>query len=126
MQQSGSQYGVSPEMASYAGSEGHILDQLQQQQLLQHGDAAAAVLAEAASPISSRPPAQANFDELVAGAGGFHDEDALVGDDAERGATAGNRWPRQETLALLKIRSDMDAAFKEATLKGPLWEDVSR
>ncbi|VAH05105.1 unnamed protein product [Triticum turgidum subsp. durum] len=38
----------------------------------------------------------------------------------------GNRWPRQETLALLKIRSDMDAAFRDATLKGPLWEEVSR
>ncbi|KAH7525122.1 hypothetical protein FEM48_Zijuj06G0191600 [Ziziphus jujuba var. spinosa] len=39
---------------------------------------------------------------------------------------AGNRWPRQETLALLKIRSDMDATFRDSTLKGPLWEDVSR
>jgi hypothetical protein len=29
-------------------------------------------------------------------------------------------------LALLKIRSDMDAAFRDATLKGPLWEEVSR
>ncbi|XXG76391.1 hypothetical protein AAC387_Pa08g0752 [Persea americana] len=120
MQQGGSQYGVSP--VSYAGSQGHMLDQQQQQQ----GEAASAVLAEAASPISSRPPAGANFDELGSSAGGFPDEDALVGDDVERGATSGNRWPRQETLALLKIRSDMDATFKEATLKGPLWEDVSR
>lgn len=39
---------------------------------------------------------------------------------------AGNRWPRPETLALLKIRSDMDATFRDSTLKGPLWEDVSR
>ncbi|CAL0320497.1 unnamed protein product [Lupinus luteus] len=38
----------------------------------------------------------------------------------------GNRWPRQETLALLKIRSDMDAVFRDSSLKGPLWEDVSR
>ncbi|KAF3445514.1 hypothetical protein FNV43_RR10690 [Rhamnella rubrinervis] len=39
---------------------------------------------------------------------------------------AGNRWPRQETLALLKIRSDMDATFRDSTLKGPLWEEISR
>lgn len=38
----------------------------------------------------------------------------------------GNRWPRQETLALLKIRSDMGIAFRDASVKGPLWEDVSR
>ncbi|CAN6845544.1 hypothetical protein Bca4012_050470 [Brassica carinata] len=38
----------------------------------------------------------------------------------------GNRWPRQETLALLKIRSDMGIAFGDATVKGPLWEEVSR
>ncbi|CAL9125038.1 unnamed protein product [Musa textilis] len=84
------------------------------------------LLAEAASPISSRPPppedAAADFDEMgptVAG-GGFPDE------EAERGGAPGNRWPRQETLALLKIRSEMDAAFRDATFKGPLWEEVSR
>ncbi|XP_050366235.1 trihelix transcription factor DF1-like [Argentina anserina] len=38
----------------------------------------------------------------------------------------GNRWPRQETLALLKIRSDMDVAFRDASGKGPLWDEVSR
>ncbi|XVF64342.1 hypothetical protein PTKIN_Ptkin09bG0161800 [Pterospermum kingtungense] len=38
----------------------------------------------------------------------------------------GNRWPRQETLALLKIRSDMDFTFRDASVKGPLWEEVSR
>ncbi|CDY48545.1 BnaC06g18750D [Brassica napus] len=38
----------------------------------------------------------------------------------------GNRWPRQETLALLKIRSDMGIAFRDASVKGPLWEEVSR
>ncbi|PON40678.1 GAMYB transcription factor [Parasponia andersonii] len=74
---------------------------------------------EEASPISSRPPAASvNLDHEFmslssAGAGGS-------------GGGGGNRWPRQETLALLKVRSDMDAAFRDATLKGPLWEDVSR
>lgn len=76
---------------------------------------------EAASPISSRPPAQGNFDELGLVGGSFGDE----GEEVERGVS-GNRWPRQETLALLKIRSEMDAIFRDATLKGPLWEDVSR
>ncbi|KAF5725644.1 trihelix transcription factor GT-2-like [Tripterygium wilfordii] len=38
----------------------------------------------------------------------------------------GQRWPREETLALLRIRSDMDLAFRDATVKGPLWDEVSR
>ncbi|KAK4748764.1 hypothetical protein SAY87_015350 [Trapa incisa] len=93
---------------------------------------------EEASPISSRPPASSavNLDEFMSGSGGrgFPDMEALAtaaaGDDAERGGAGGsgggNRWPRQETLALLKIRSEMDATFRDATVKGPLWEDVSR
>ncbi|KAG7025026.1 Trihelix transcription factor GT-2, partial [Cucurbita argyrosperma subsp. argyrosperma] len=47
------------------------------------------------------------------------------GDDGDR-SFGGNRWPRQETLALLKIRSDLDVAFRDASVKGPLWEQVSR
>ncbi|XP_073142711.1 trihelix transcription factor DF1-like [Henckelia pumila] len=42
------------------------------------------------------------------------------------GGGGGIRWPRQETLALLQIRSDMDAAFRDSSLKGPLWDEVSR
>lgn len=42
------------------------------------------------------------------------------------GGSGGNRWPRQETLALLQIRSDMDGVFRDSSLKGPLWEEVSR
>ncbi|CAK9316344.1 unnamed protein product [Citrullus colocynthis] len=38
----------------------------------------------------------------------------------------GNRWPREETMALLKVRSSMDTAFRDASLKAPLWEEVSR
>lgn len=84
------------------------------------------MVVEEASPISSRPPATDEF--------GFHTMDALAraaaeGDDPDRGggrSGGGNRWPRQETLALLKIRSEMDNAFRDATIKGPLWEDVSR
>lgn len=44
-----------------------------------------------------------------------------IGGDASTG-----RWPRQETLTLLDIRSRLDPKFKEANQKGPLWEEVSR
>ncbi|GAB4861122.1 Trihelix transcription factor df1 [Ancistrocladus abbreviatus] len=51
----------------------------------------------------------------------------LRGDEFEdRGCGAGYRWPRQETLALIKIRHDMDVVFRDSSLKGPLWEEVSR
>uniref|UniRef100_A0ACD5UDB8 Uncharacterized protein n=1 Tax=Avena sativa TaxID=4498 RepID=A0ACD5UDB8_AVESA len=88
-------------------------------------------------PLSSRPPPptqqqqqpQPSYDEL-AGAGGFPDDDMLGGDSGGNSGGAlgsgGNRWPREETLALIRIRSEMDATFRDATLKGPLWEDVSR
>ncbi|RCV46922.1 hypothetical protein SETIT_9G570100v2 [Setaria italica] len=93
---------------------------------------AAATPAAAPSPISSRPPEgqqQQQVDELAGGGGSFADHEGSMsagGDEGERGGPSGNRWPRQETLALLKIRSEMDAAFREAALKGPLWEQVSR
>ncbi|CAJ2629868.1 unnamed protein product [Trifolium pratense] len=46
-------------------------------------------------------------------------------DEGER-SFGGNRWPRQETMALLRIRSDMDTTFRDASVKGPLWDEVSR
>lgn len=43
------------------------------------------------------------------------------------GGSGGNcRWPRQETLTLLEVRSSLDSKFKEANHKGPLWDEVSR
>ncbi|XP_027358387.1 trihelix transcription factor GT-2-like [Abrus precatorius] len=48
------------------------------------------------------------------------------GDESNKINFGGNRWPRQETLALLKIRLDMDAVFRDSSLKAPLWEEVSR
>ncbi|CAL0320496.1 unnamed protein product [Lupinus luteus] len=47
-------------------------------------------------------------------------------EEGERSSLGGKRWPRQETLALLRIRSDMDVAFRDASVKAPLWEQVSR
>eukprot|EP00252_Welwitschia_mirabilis_P011184 TRINITY_DN2516_c0_g1_i1.p1 TRINITY_DN2516_c0_g1~~TRINITY_DN2516_c0_g1_i1.p1 ORF type:complete len:540 (+),score=117.93 TRINITY_DN2516_c0_g1_i1:250-1869(+) len=38
----------------------------------------------------------------------------------------GNRWPREETVALLRIRSAMESSFRDNSIKGPLWENVSR
>ncbi|MCD7468836.1 hypothetical protein HAX54_007338 [Datura stramonium] len=55
--------------------------------------------------------------DVAVGGGGFSEGERNSG---------GNRWPRQETLALLRIRSEMDVVFKDSSLKGPLWEEVSR
>ncbi|CAL9066688.1 trihelix transcription factor GTL1-like isoform X1 [Musa acuminata AAA Group] len=124
-QQGGSRYGVPPsEMTPFSpeppASRAHLLG-IPGPEPLQDPP-----LAEAPSPLRSRPPA-ANFDELAPGAAGgnFPEDDGEGGERGGSGAT-GNRWPRQETLALLQIRSDMDSAFRDATLKGPLWEEVSR
>lgn len=130
-QKAGSQFVVphsemAPFSPSAVGSGAHLLgipgpDPLQQ-----------SPMTEAASPISSRTPARpptVDFDELAPAVAGNCPEDQSLagGEDAERGGGAtGNRWPRQETLALLKIRSEMDAAFRDATFKGSLWEEVCR
>ncbi|KAK4493464.1 hypothetical protein RD792_006122, partial [Penstemon davidsonii] len=47
------------------------------------------------------------------------------GEVGER-SPAGNQWPHKETLALLKIRSDMDQSFRDSVLKAPLWDEVSK
>ena len=52
---------------------------------------------------------------------GLDADAACLGGDASTG-----RWPRQETLTLLEIRSRLDSKFKEANQKGPLWDEVSR
>lgn len=71
---------------------------------------------------------------MTTGIGVGDDEDKLQSGGGSGGvdlfesdrSTGGNRWPRQETIALLKIRSDMDVVFRDSSLKGPLWEEVSR
>ncbi|KAL0007903.1 hypothetical protein SO802_009405 [Lithocarpus litseifolius] len=55
----------------------------------------------------------------------------LCGSQIESGwmgydAIGNTRWPRQETLTLLEIRSRLDSKFKETNQKGPLWDEVSR
>ncbi|CAN7093385.1 unnamed protein product [Brassica rapa subsp. narinosa] len=76
---------------------------------------------EEASPISSRPPA--NMEELMRFSAAADDGGGMGGSSS---SSSGNRWPREETLALLRIRSEMDSTFRDATLKAPLWEHVSR
>ncbi|XP_062226291.1 trihelix transcription factor GTL1-like isoform X2 [Phragmites australis] len=91
-------------------------------------------------PLSSRRPTtqpqapqqqlRTSCGELAAAsgasAGGFPDDEMLGDAGAGGSGASGNRWPREETVALIRIRSEMDATFRDATLKGPLWEDVSR
>ncbi|XP_055832430.1 trihelix transcription factor DF1-like [Solanum dulcamara] len=47
-------------------------------------------------------------------------------EEEDRNFSGGNRWPHEETLALLKIRSEMDLAFRDSNLKSPLWDEISR
>ncbi|KAF3520066.1 hypothetical protein DY000_02060543 [Brassica cretica] len=79
---------------------------------------------EEASPISSRPPA--NMEELMRFSAAADEGGGLGGGGSSASSSSGNRWPREETLALLRIRSEMDSTFRDATLKAPLWEHVSR
>lgn len=73
-------------------------------------------------PPQSNDSAAATEAAAAAAVGAFEVSEENLND---RGF-GGNRWPRQETLALLKIRSDMGIAFRDASVKGPLWEEVSR
>lgn len=59
------------------------------------------------------------------GFSGFLDGGGFGGGVGGEGGGTG-RWPRQETLTLLEIRSRLDHKFKEANQKGPLWDEVSR
>lgn len=72
------------------------------------------------------PPVNVNVNGVPRDQQTFEDYDEGF-DEGDRSGSGGNgRWPRQETLTLLKIRSEMDSKFREATHKGPLWDEVSR
>ncbi|CAL1398355.1 unnamed protein product [Linum trigynum] len=72
--------------------------------------------------------AQPSSSSLSGGGGGGLEGDVMGGMfGGGVGADGGTgRWPRQETLTLLEIRSRLDPKFKEANQKGPLWDEVSR
>ncbi|XP_028772715.1 trihelix transcription factor GT-2 [Neltuma alba] len=91
-------------------------------------DAAAATAAAAASAGGAAEAHDGGESAIVAAAGGGGGAGSNSGEEGGGGdrSFGGNRWPRQETLALLKIRSDMDVAFRDASVKGPLWDEVSR
>lgn len=76
---------------------------------------------EAAPPPAEAVEEEEAHDEAGGGGGGSNS-----GEEGDKNNYGGNRWPRPETLALLKIRSDMDAVFRDATHKAPLWDEVSR
>ncbi|RAL51689.1 hypothetical protein DM860_010407 [Cuscuta australis] len=91
--------------------------------------------------LAQPPPSHRRYDMVMPppSRGGFHRE--FLAESAAASAAAGfgalemeapgggggnGRWPRQETLTLLEIRSRLDYKFKEANQKGPLWDEVSR
>jgi hypothetical protein len=92
------------------------------------------------SPETQLQPAGTTgaFTELpLAGSGGvaanLQDDDDMMtaefggtGAAGASGSGGSNRWPREEAVALIRIRSEMDAAFRNAPLKAPLWEDAAR
>ncbi|CAO2046800.1 unnamed protein product [Urochloa humidicola] len=95
-------------------------------------------------PTQLQPSGSANFEELAAAGPGtvasaaanLQDDDMPAdvgvgggggsGVGASGSGSGGQRWPREETLALIRIRTEMDADFRNAPLKAPLWEDVAR
>ncbi|KAL5560114.1 hypothetical protein UlMin_036325 [Ulmus minor] len=85
----------------------------------------AAAAAEEAVLLHEDGEAGGGGDGVLSNSAEEDDKGAVGNEDGGRNY-GGNRWPRQETLALLKIRSDMDAKFRDSSLKGPLWEEISR
>lgn len=79
---------------------------------------------DASAAAAEAPPTETAHD--ASGSGGGGEDERIRGEELGDRSFGGNRWPRQETIALLKIRSDMDVAFRDASVKGPLWEEVSR
>ncbi|KAM3340001.1 trihelix transcription factor PTL [Capsicum galapagoense] len=82
-------------------------------------------------PDSSTRAAATTRTSVSVGGGGVCALSALEmeggGGGGVHGGDGGNgRWPRQETLTLLEVRSQLDCKFKEANQKGPLWDEVSR
>jgi hypothetical protein len=72
--------------------------------------------------VSAMQPS--NFEEL--NSVGRDNGIGAIGEELESGGPTSHRWPREETLALLRIRLEMDSVFRDASPKGPLWEEVSR
>uniref|UniRef100_A0A0C9S5C5 TSA: Wollemia nobilis Ref_Wollemi_Transcript_12946_2942 transcribed RNA sequence n=1 Tax=Wollemia nobilis TaxID=56998 RepID=A0A0C9S5C5_9CONI len=80
-------------------------------------------------PVAPPPPPPSSS-HVVSQQQQQQNQPVLTDDDGEGERSGGgggvNRWPREETLALLRIRSQMDSNFRDSNIKGPLWENVSR
>ncbi|KDP42684.1 hypothetical protein JCGZ_23624 [Jatropha curcas] len=85
-------------------------------------------MAVAAPPPSGGGATGSSGNTTVATAAATPTLSGLEAEAASFGGCDGGtgRWPRQETLTLLEIRSRLDSKFKEANQKGPLWDEVSR
>lgn len=75
---------------------------------------------------SSNPVAATTAATGTTTSAGFSGMDQMETGGGGGGGDGSGRWPRQETLTLLEIRSRLDSKFKEANQKGPLWDEVSR
>ena len=82
--------------------------------------------AESPSPLQPAPPPAQRQQGADSYAGLREEGDSGFGAASAAGVHSQGRWPRQETLTLLEIRSRLDFKFKEAAEKAPLWEEVSR
>ncbi|CAN8240237.1 unnamed protein product [Cochlearia groenlandica] len=89
--------------------------------MMQLNNTTTAPISAATNATLAAPPKSNDSTATEAAVGAFE----VAEENNDRGF-GGNRWPRQETLALLKIRSDMGIAFRDANVKGPLWDEVSR
>lgn len=76
---------------------------------------------DSASTAAATPTITVTASASTPSLSGFEADTGCLGADGSTG-----RWPRQETLTLLEIRSRLDPKFKEANQKGPLWDEVSR
>ncbi|KAJ7296504.1 hypothetical protein O6H91_Y118500 [Diphasiastrum complanatum] len=111
-----------PNPPHHIQSQQQLQNYQQQQQVDQPLELSSDSPAEPHSQPSSRP-SQRSFEQLTSTRDSLANDDGMEEDEKGSGA---NRWPREESLALIKIRSDMDSSFKDSGLKGPLWEEVSR
>jgi hypothetical protein len=76
---------------------------------------------DSASTAATTPTITVTTSASTPSLSGFEADTGCLGPDGGTG-----RWPRQETLTLLEVRSRLDPKFKEANQKGPLWDEVSR
>ncbi|PIA35035.1 hypothetical protein AQUCO_03700343v1 [Aquilegia coerulea] len=88
----------------------------QQQQKHQHPPHSTEIVRHQPTPphdvvVAAVPEQQHPPQEMISGSGSFD--------------STSSRWPKQEVLALIKLRSGLESRYQEAGPKGPLWEEIS-